>query len=127
MRKIDKIKNINFLNEKIEKEFIKKNLLKEESYKPYDLYNPSVKSEFENELLSLLNKYLGIGKTNDAGTSNDNRVFIHTNLMNIINQNYPPSSLRRGKNDSEIFTNREEDMSKFLKSLGISNFVLKSV
>lgn len=101
--------------------------IKEENSKPYDLYNPKFRSDFENELLTLLNKYLGISRTNDAGTSNDNRMFVHENLMNIINQNYPPSSLRKGGTDNEIYTNKPEKMKEFLNSIGVNGVTFKTV
>jgi len=99
----------------------------EEVSKPYDLYDSKFRMEFENDLMTVLNKYLGISKTNNAGTSNDNRMFIHQNIMNIINQTYPPSSLRKGSTDYEVYTNKPEKMEEFLNSIGISGMDFKTL
>jgi hypothetical protein len=93
----------------------------------YDLNNPEVVSNFEDEIVGLLNKYLGISFTDNAGTSNDNRVFIYNNLMDMVNQRFAPSSLRKGSHGNEYYTNRPEDMTTFLNSIGEKDFELKSV
>ena len=86
-----------------------------------------VVSNFEYEIVGLLNKYLGISFTDNAGVSNDNRVFIYNNLMDMVNQRFAPSSLRLGSNGSEYYTNRPEEMAEYLQSIGITDFELKSV
>jgi hypothetical protein len=93
----------------------------------YDLNNPAVASNLKLEIMNALNKYLGISNTDDAGMSNDNRVFIHKNLTDWVNTSFPPSSLRMGVDGSEYYTNRPEEMGQFLQSIGINDFNLKSV
>ncbi len=98
-----------------------------ENVTDYDLNNQEVNSNFEDEIVTLLNKYLGISFTNNAGVSNDNRVFIYNNLMKMINQRFVPSSLRVGSHGNEYYTNRPEEMARFLNSIGVKDFELKSV
>jgi hypothetical protein len=93
----------------------------------FDLYNQNAVDNLERDLVQLLNRYLGISNTNDAGTSNDNRMFINNNLMKIVNQRFPNTSLRQGKSGNEIYTNRPEEMEQYLNSIGISGAQLKSV
>jgi hypothetical protein len=47
--------------------------------------------------------------------------------MNIINQTYPPSSLRKGSTDYEVYTNKPEKMEEFLNSIGISGIDFKTL
>jgi hypothetical protein len=128
MRKSEKVKNIEELNKRLlgENEINEPQLTRPRNLRN-DLNNPDDADVFEAELTSLLNKYLGISYTNNAGTSNDNRIFIQNNLMDIVNQRFVPSSLRLGSNGSEYYTNRPEEMAEYLQSIGITDFELKSV
>ena len=122
MRKSDKVKNIEELNMRL----LGENQITE-SQRTGDLNNPEDASNFKTELTDLLNKYLGMSFTNDAGTSNDNRVFIQKNLKTIVDQTFVPSSLRLGSHGKEYYTNRPEEMAEYLQSIGITDFELKSV
>lgn len=104
-----------------------KETINEEVGGKYDLNNSEAASEFKWELTDLINKYVGLSRTDDAGTSNDNRVFIYKNLEQIVNQSFSPSSLRMGSHGNEYYTNRPEEMADYLQSIGISDFELKSV
>lgn len=121
MKKLDKIKNIEEANKRLLRENIS------ESNRTGDLNNSEDASNFKQEFTSLLNKYLGMSFTNDAGTSNDNRVWMGKNLKTIMDQTFPPSSLRMGSHGKEYYTNRPEEMTSYLQSIGITDFELKSV
>ncbi len=128
MRKIDKLKNIEQANNKLEQGFIlETKLVKENSGIKFDLYDSNTFNGFKSEFMDLMNKYLGMSYTDDAGTSNDNRMFIYNNLMNMVEKIYPATSMRMGSDNNEYYTNRPKEMGEFLKNNGISNFNLKSV
>ena len=101
------------------------NVFSESSNAKFDLNSND--NEFSRELSNLINRYVGLSNTNDAGMSNDNRVFIHKNLMKIVNQTFPTTSLRVGVDGKEYYTNRPEEMGEFLTSMGITDFRLKGV
>ena len=101
------------------------NVFSESSNAKFDLNSND--NEFSRELSKLINRYVGLSNTNDAGMSTDNRVFIHKNLMKIVNQTFPTTSLRVGVDGKEYYTNRPEEMGEFLTSMGITDFRLKGV
>ena len=98
-----------------------------ESSIKFDLYEPSVADNFKVELTSLLNRYLGISNTDDFGTSNDNKMFIHKNLMDMVSNTFPANNMRMSNENGVYYTNRPEEMSEFLKSNGVQYKNLKSV
>ena len=98
-----------------------------ESSIKFDLYEPSVADNFKVELTSLLNRYLGISNTDDFGTSNDNKMFIHKNLMDMVSNIFPANNMRMSNENGVYYTNRPEEMSEFLKSNGVQYKNLKSV
>ena len=93
----------------------------------FDLYEPSVADNFKTELTNLLNRYLGISNTDDFGTSNDNKMFVHKNLMDMVNNTFPSDNMRMSNENGVYYTNRPEEMSEFLKINGVPYKDLKSV
>ena len=93
----------------------------------FDLYDPSVADNFKAELTNLLNRYLGISNTDDFGTSNDNKMFIHKNLMDMVNNTFPANNMRMSNENGVYYTNRPEEMSEFLKNNSVQYKNLKSV
>tara|TARA_Y100000389_G_C17053281_1_gene313828 strand:- start:73 stop:462 length:390 start_codon:yes stop_codon:yes gene_type:complete len=93
----------------------------------FDLYEPSVSDNFKTELTNLLNRYLGMSNTDDFGTSNDNKMFVHKNLMDMVNNTFPSDNMRMSNENGVYYTNRPEEMSEFLKINGVPYKDLKSV
>tara|TARA_Y100001937_G_scaffold99575_1_gene136057 strand:+ start:785 stop:1159 length:375 start_codon:yes stop_codon:yes gene_type:complete len=93
----------------------------------FDLYEPSVADNFKAELTSLLNRYLGISNTDDFGTSNDNKMFVHKNLMDMVSNTFPANNMRMSNENGVYYTNRPEEMSEFLKNNDVQYKNLKSV
>lgn len=98
-----------------------------ESNIKFDLYEPSVADNFKAELTSLLNRYLGISNTDDFGTSNDNKMFVHKNLMDMVSNTFPANNMRMSNENGVYYTNRPEEMSEFLKNNDVQYKNLKSV
>lgn len=93
----------------------------------FDLYDPSIADDFKVELTNLLNRYLGMSNTDDFGTSNDNKMFVHKNLMDMVNNTFPADNMRMSNDNGVYYTNRPEEMSEFLKINGVPYKDLKSV
>jgi len=93
----------------------------------FDLYEPSVADNFKAELTNLLNRYLGISNTDDFGTSNDNKMFVHKNLMDMVSNTFPANNMRMSNENGVYYTNRPEEMSEFLKNNDVQYKNLKSV
>lgn len=93
----------------------------------FDLYDPSIADDFKVELTNLLNRYLGMSNTDDFGTSNDNKMFVHKNLMDMVNNTFPADDMRMSNDNGVYYTNRPEEMSEFLKINGVPYKDLKSV
>lgn len=106
---------------------INENETLDESGIKFDLYEPSVADNFKAELTDLLNRYLGISNTDDFGTSNDNKMFVHKNLMDMVSNTFPANNMRMSNENGVYYTNRSEEMSEFLKNNDVQYKNLKSV
>jgi hypothetical protein len=124
MRKSDKQKNIELANKK---------LLRESTEGKYDLTNQGNVDDMMRDVISILTKYVGTHSTNNASVGNDNRVIIYNMIKSgefqkKISQMLPPSSLHKKfnheTNQPEIWTDNPEEMTKFLASIGVTNFNL---
>ena len=76
------------------------------------------------DVVSVIAKYLGTQSTNNGAVGNDNRVIFYNMVNNgefikKIQQMLPPSSMHYGSNGKEYLTNNEQEMVKFLQSIGI--------
>lgn len=145
MRKSDKLKNIEEANKRLLGEGAydgewagdfdwTSKVPSHEKYKlnrpsQYDLSDESNMDTFENELISLWNKYTG-HKPSNAAIANDNRVILFNLLMDggladMINKRIPPSSLHMGSHGREYYSNNPDQMTEFLNKMGKTDFELK--
>jgi len=101
--------------------------IEEAANQKFDLTNPEIASNLKRDIIDVLNKYLGISYTDDAGMSNDNRVVVFNELQNWVNTSFVPSSLRKGQNGNEIYTNNPKQMKQYLNKIGVSDYTLKGI
>lgn len=136
MKKSDKLKNIELANKILLGEDFdwtgdvpSDSRYRMKSPSKYDLSEKKNLDDFIEQIVTLWNQYTG-HKPNNAAIANDNRAILFNLLMNgeltkMINQRIPPSSLHMGSHGREYWSNNPEQMTKYLNSIGITDFQLK--